>query len=319
MPVVVAEGPLLDRILDQTYAVWDEGLSRRAYAQWNAAQARLPWARGRLDRLALVGDGGELLATLKRYRHEVVLDGGPVVMCGLGAIFTPEPLRGRGHATRLIEHVLDEERGRGAALAGLFSEIGPAMYARLGFSPVPFDEVTVGVTRQGGSPAMLVRAGDDRDLPAIAQIHATRAEGVRFSLRKTPPSLQFALARRRLFAGLSDPGRRQFEFVVAEEGHTAVAYALISRNAHGWTLEEAGDRDPAAARLGAMLQVLLAREPSERTPLIRAWWPRALPVPPQLALRDRTAPKDLFMVKALSGVLAPAGAADVFFWRSDSF
>ena len=51
------------------------------------------------------------------------------------------------------------------------------------------------------------------------------------------------------------------EFFVAEEGASAVAYVVLNVNANGWTLEEAGDRDPAGARLGAMLQVLLAREP----------------------------------------------------------
>jgi hypothetical protein len=90
-------------------------------------------------------------------------------------------------------------------------------------------------------------------------------------------------------------------------------------NANGWTLEEAGDRDPAGARLGAMLQVLLAREPSHRTPLIRAWWPRAFTVPPQLQLTDRSVPKDLFMVKPLADVAMPATADDAFFWHADHF
>jgi hypothetical protein len=37
---------------------------------------------------------------------------------------------------------------------------------------------------------------------------------------------------------------RQIEFFVAEEGASAVAYVVLNVNAHGWTLEEAGDRDP---------------------------------------------------------------------------
>lgn len=319
MPLVVAEGPLLEQILDLTFPVWHEGLSRRAYSQWNAAQARTAWARGRFDRVALLDDDARLLASLKRYRYDARLDGQAVVMCGLGAVFTPAPLRGRGHATRLIQAVLDAERQRGVQLAGLFSEIGPSFYGRLGFAAVPFDEVTVQVTHKPGSPAMLVRAGDDRDLADVARLHATRAAASRFSLTKTPASLQFAVSRRRMFAGLSEVGTHQFEFVVAEEGYSAVAYALISRNQYGWTLEEAGDRDPAGARLGAMLQVLVAREPSERAPLIRAWWPRGLAVPPQVRLADVTPSRDLFMVKALADVRPPATADEVFYWRSDSF
>ena len=111
----------------------------------------------------------------------------------------------------------------------------------------------------------------------------------------------------------------RYEFFVAEEGATAVAYVLLSQNQHGWTLEEAGDRDPAGARLGAIFQVLLAREPSHALPLIRAWWPRALPVPPQLELTDRIDARDVFMVRPLADVKVPAGPDGVFYWRSDYF
>ena len=93
---------------------------------------------------------------------------------------------------------------------------------------------------------------------------------------------------------------------------------MLNVNANGWTLEEAGDRDPAGARLGAMLQVLLAREPSHRVPLIRAWWPR-VSGPPQIQLVDVSAPKDLFMVRPLSDVAMPKTADDVFYWHADHF
>ena len=63
MNVVVAEGPLLDQILGLTYEIWNEGLSERAYSQWNAAQLRTPWGRNHLQRFALVDDAGRLLAT----------------------------------------------------------------------------------------------------------------------------------------------------------------------------------------------------------------------------------------------------------------
>ena len=133
--------------------------------------------------------------------------------------------------------------------------------------------------------------------------------------------LHYALSKKRLFAGLSAPGTHQLEFFVAEEGTSAVAYVVLSQNQYGWTLEEAGDRDPAAARLGGMLQVLAAREPSRQPPLIRAWWPRSFPVPPQLVLSRRTDPKDVFMLRPLGpeGVPYELGADDVFYWRSDYF
>jgi hypothetical protein len=179
--------------------------------------------------------------------------------------------------------------------------------------------VTVGVATKDGAPAMLVRAGVEADYAAICAMHAARTAGAGFALRRDRPALHYAVSKKRLFAGLSSPGTRQFEFFVTEEGSTAVAYAVFSQNQHGWTLEEAGDRDPAGARLGGMLQVLVAREPSHRPPIIRAWWPRSFPVPPQLRLGRRTDPKDILMLRALADLRLPSRADKVFYWRSDYF
>ena len=319
MRFVLAEDALLERVLDSTYPVWHDGLSRRAYSQWNTAQLRTAWGRERLARIALLDDGGQLLASAKRYRYDIRLDGRDSWMCGIGAVLTPPEHRGKGHAARLIEHMVHEAQREGASIAGLFSEIGEAYYSRLGFARVPMDEVTVNVTLEGGSPAMLVRAGTDRDYEAICAMHATRAAAARLALRRDPQALHYAISKKRLFAGLSPAGTRALEFFVAEEGATAAAYVVLSRNQHGWTLEEAGDRDPAGARLGAMLQVLAAREPSLEPPLIRAWWPRSFPVPPQVALRRRTDPTDVFMLRHLDGSQYEWRPNDVFYWRSDYF
>ena len=320
MNVVVADsGPLLDQILGLTYDIWNEGLTERAYAQWYRAQIRTPWGRQHLQRFALVDDAGRLLATAKRYRYRVRLDGRSGWMAGIGAVFTPPLQRGRGYASQLIERLLAMERGDGVLFASLFSEIGTSFYERLGFAAIPIDEVTIRVARKDGAPAMLVRFGDDRDLPALEEMHRVRSSNVRFTLDRDRSTIRYALSKKRMLAGLGPVGLRQVEFVVAEEGASAVAYAVLHENANGWTLEEAGDRDPSGARLGAMLQVLVAREPSAPMPLIRAWWPHAFPVPPQLTLTDRSAARDVFMVRPLAGIAMPERAEDVFYWHSDHF
>ena len=320
MELVVADEALVERVLDQTYFVWHEGLSREAYAKWSRGQLRTPWGRANLQRFVLLEDRGAPVASLKRYRYPVRIADRDGWMCGIGAVFTAPEHRGHGHASRLVEQVLDRSRSEGALVAGLFSEIGTAFYERLGFVTVPLDEVSIRLPRRDGSPAVLVRSGDDRDLPALAALHQTRAAGARFAVRRDAPLIQYALAKKRLFAGLSTPGARSLEFFVTEEGASAVAYLVLSQNQYGWTLEEAGDRDPSGARLGAMFEVLMAREPSHVTPLIRAWWPRAFPVPPQIALTNRSDPKDIFMMRPLAdGVRVPSSADDVFYWRSDYF
>ena len=320
MTIVPAEGALLEEILDHTFQTWNEGLARPAYGQWNRAQIKTPWARSRLHRYASIDEEGRLLATAKQYRFDVRVGDRQGWMCGIGAVFTPPEHRGRGHASELIEQLVSRAQRDGALLASLFSEIGTAFYARLGFTEVPLDEVTVTVDRKkGGAPAMLVRAGEERDLGAVAAMHAVRSASAPFALQRDGSLVHYALSKRRLLAGLGPLGLRQLEFFVAEEGASAVAYVVLNENANGWTLEEAGDRDPAAARLGAMLLVLLAREPSRRMPLIRTWWPRMFTVPPQIQLINRSAPKDVFMVRPLADVSMPRTSDDVFFWHADHF
>jgi GNAT superfamily N-acetyltransferase len=317
MLLVSATGVILDQVLEQTFPLWNEGLTREGYGRWNRAQMRLPWARRGLDRVALV-DRGRVLASAKRYWLRARLDDRDVLVIGIGALFTPEPERGHGHASAIVEAIVDEARRDGVAFAMLFSEIGPAFYERLSFHPVVLDDVRVETRLEGGAPAMLVRGGHERDLPALAALHDVRSTPARFALRRDAAQIQFALARKRLLAGLGPPGARQVEFHVVEEGASAVAYAIIMVDQHGWTLSEAGDRDPAAARLGALLQVLHAREPSQRPPVIRAWWPRSFPVPPQLRLVDRRDARDLLMIRPLVDVRIPT-AEETFYWRSDFF
>src|SRR5207248_10084787 len=145
----------------------------------------------------------------------------------------------------------------------------------------------------------------------------------RFALRRDPPLIEYSLSKKRLLAGLGlgagPRGARQTEFFVAEEGASAVAYVVLTVSTGGWTLEEAGDRDPAGARLGAILQVLLAREPSRPAPLIRAWWPPAMAVPPQVRLVNRIPARDIFMLRPIQNVGIPSRPEEVFYWRSDYF
>jgi predicted N-acetyltransferase YhbS len=319
MNIVTAEGELLERILDGTFEIWNEGVSRSAYEQWNRALLRTPWARHRLHRFVALDERERVLATAKQYRFDVRVGGRQGWMCGIGAVFTPPELRRRGHASTLIEHLVSRAQREGALLASLFSEIGTAFYEQLGFTAAPLEEVTISVNVKSGAPAMLVRAGEERDLQALAAMHSVRSATASFALQRDASLVHYAMTKKRLLAGLGPPGLRQLEFFVAEEGASAVAYVVLNENANGWTLEEAGDRDPAGARLGAMLQVLLAREPSHRMPLIRAWWPRAFAVPPQIQLTNHSAPKDVFMVRPLSDVSMPRTADDVFYWHADHF
>lgn len=320
--LVEAQGPALDRILDDTYSIWHDGLTRPAYGRFYAAQVATPWGRAHLRRLALV-EGDEVLASAKLYAFDASLDGAPVKVAGIGAVFTPPARRGRGSAHDLVERLLERAASEGADVALLFSEIGPDYYARLGFEAIATADRQLRVTESPryGAPMTMVRVGDARDLADIASMGATRAAPYRFHLNRDRDLVHFAIARKRLLAGFAPSGARALHFFIAEEGASAVAYVVISVRGNEWTLEEAGDRDPSGARVGAVLQALIAREPSQKRPSIRAWLPDGF-LPPQVTLIGDAPSSEVMMVRALTPAAEPVRALraeELLYWHGDVF
>ena len=319
--VVPAIGHVLEQVLDDTHQLWSDGQPRGNYAKAWEAQLKTPWGRQHLDRVALV-DGPHVLSSAKRYDLSLRIDGRIRRVLGIGALFTAPGHRGRGCARELVARMLDTAVTEGQEFAMLFSEIAPAFYERLDFVPVPLLEYTLEIDqKRGGAPAMLVRSGDDRDIPSIAEMSAARTPNARLALERSEDLIRFQVTRKRLQSGLAPPGHRNNEFLVVEEGSQAVAYMVMTEQDGRWMIEEAGDRDPAGARLGAMFQVMLARYPSERLPEIKTWWPQSL-LPPQVRIAAASPTQEVMMIRPLRDrilPLPPLAAPEVIFWHSDYF
>ena len=208
-------------------------------------------------------------------------------------------------------------------MALLFSPTDLTSDALDGFTRIAGSDVTLHVAEspRHGAPMTMVRGGEERDFPAVAAMGRVRAEPFRFHLDRDVDFIQHAITRKRLRAGLGSPGLRQLQFFIAEEGITAAAYVVVSVEGTTWTLEECGDRDVSGARVGALLQALIAREPAERRPTIRGWVPPGF-LPPQLTVVSTTPSTDILMVRMLGSTPAappPLRAADVLYWRNDVF
>jgi hypothetical protein len=187
---------------------------------------------------------------------------------------------------------------------------------------VPTTDVEIKVTEsfRYGAPMTLVRGGEDRDLQGIAAMGHARADPFRFHINRDVDLIKHALTRKRLLAGLGLAGARQLEFVIAEEGITAAAYIAISIVGNTWTIEECGDRDASGARVGAILQALIAREPAESRPVIRGWLPPGF-LPPQVTVASASPAPPLVLVRALSPRVRglQLAAPEVMYWRNDLF
>jgi hypothetical protein len=316
--VIRAEGAILERALETAHSV-SEGLSRHAYAQFEAAQTRTTWGRRHRRRRALV-EGNDVLASATECDLAAVLDQRPVRVRGLGSVFSEPTDSDGGHAQELVARLLEQAGRDGAAMALLFADVDPHYARANGFEAVPTieAELIVAESPRHGAPMTLIRGGEERDLAAIVAMGQVRASPFRFHLDRDVDFVQHAITTKRLLAGLGAAGARQLHFFIAEEGITAAAYVVISIVGGTWTIEECGDRDPSGARVGAILQALIAREPVERRPTIRAWLPRGF-VPPQVAIVSGKPSTEVMMLRPLgtTEVHPRLSGEDVLYWRSD--
>jgi len=296
------------------------GLSREAFVKYDAAQAKTAWALGHQRRFALM-EGDQVLASAERYDLTGRLDRQLVTICGIAAVLgSGADSDGRSFGDALLDRLVEDATRDGADLALLFRTANPSSPLPVGFEVVPAMDVELTVTESSrrGAPMTLVRGGEDRDLDAIAAMGQARADDFRFHLDRNADLIKHAITRKRLLAGLGAAGVRQVEFVIAEEGITAAAYVVISVVAGTWTIEECGDRDATGARVGALLQALIAREPAESRPVIRGWLPPGF-LPPQVTIASSAAAPPLLLVRALSSHVQGLHltAPEVMYWRSD--
>lgn len=294
-------------------------LDARTLRRWQQALMQTAWGRTHIRPVALE-DGDRLLASAMQYDLVAVLDGRQVRTCGVGAVLSHDDPTGAS-ACALVDQVLDRAAAAGAELCLVFSPLETQWVQRRGLVDITPKAVrlTIAELRRPGTPMMPTRAGEDRDLTSIADMGAAQAARFRFHLTRDVDFIQHALISRRLMAGLQPQGVQELNFAVAEEGGGAAAYVVLTASPGLWTLHECGDRDPTGARVGAILQALLARDPTAARPVIRGALPPGF-VPPQVSVAADTADGVV-----LAGPLGAArwqtdlAAADTLYWPGDMY
>jgi hypothetical protein len=319
MTVIAADRALLGGVEDPCETS-ESGLTGHADARLHAALMRTPWA-SRCQRSFALVDGATVLASAERYDLAGIIDGRPLRICGIGSVLTGRSNRGRGVSRVLIQTLVDDAARDGADMALLFTRRGADQDEREGFYELAVTDLTLKVAESArhGAPMMLVRGGEERDLAAIVAMGRIRAERFRFHLDRDVDFIRYVSARKRLRGALGPAYARQLQFFIAEEGITAAAYVILAVIGDTWTLEECGDRDPSGARVGALLQALIAREPSERRPTIRGWLPAGF-LPPQVTIASATPAAEIIGIRLLDSSDMPQFSPDdVLYWRNDFF
>jgi len=171
-------------VLPESFALWGHGRDFARYAADLRTMAATTYAK---RRPFLVGlrDGEEFTATCKTYDREMRWGERSLRATGIGAVFTPARLRGRGYATAMLGALLDAERRAGRDIAYLYSDIHPAYYEKLGFVALPSRLLSIRAESLDGSPCG-ARPIEDADYTGIRRCFDALDRTRTWSLRRTP-------------------------------------------------------------------------------------------------------------------------------------
>jgi Acetyltransferase (GNAT) domain len=230
--------------------LWGGGLNPERFV---AFQRRLADSREAGQRYRLLGlfEGDQLLSAMKAYDLRGSYAGAPLRLLGIGAVYTPPPLRRRGHARHMLELAIADHRASGFDAAVLFSDIGADYYERLGFRALESEECTAEAADLPRGGAMPAAPPDEASMVRVfAQGHRSSAE---LALARDGWVLSFQLRRVRELArarGIDEP---EWGLRIGSDAGEAAAMLRVSRDAvdvleAGWTDDSLRDPLLAAVR-----------------------------------------------------------------------
>ncbi|HTO97014.1 MAG TPA: GNAT family N-acetyltransferase [Myxococcales bacterium] len=246
--------------------LWGGGLSEERFQSFQRRLADAPEAKDRYRLLGWFPDGS-FTAAMKAYDLQASFAGRSLRVLGIGAVFTPPPLRRRGHAASMLRAAMKEYGSRGAHAAVLFSDIGVGYYERLGYRALESRECTVDFQALPRAPGA-TRPAMTGDEPMMSRLFAqSRTDRRTFALSRDGWTLQFQLRRLRELArarGMSEP-----EWGVVAEGRFGEGAAMVrfGRDAVD-VLDAAWNSEPARDRLLGGLRECVQRVGRTR---LRLW------------------------------------------------
>lgn len=222
------------------HPIWGGGLDEGRFQLFQRRLADAPEAAGHYRLLGWF-EGGELVSAMKAYDLLGTCARRELRLLGVGAVFTPPPLRRKGRAAAMLREVMDEYRQRGTHAAVLFSDIDTGYYERLGFHAVESRECSVDArdlprSNGGFRPAV---AGDEAEMTRL--FAAARAQETRFALARDGWTLRFQLRRLRELARARGVGEPEWGILVNGAAAAMVRFGRDSLDVleAGWTSEDA--------------------------------------------------------------------------------
>lgn len=296
-------------MLRESHALWGAGLTVDAYiGMWDELAAS-PWGRAHYGWRAWVDDGGRVLSSLKLYRPALRVGGEVARARAIGAVYTPRTLRRRGYAAELIRAVLAEEPTPGGTPAFLFTDIGAAYYAELGFAPLPCED-TLGTLSSAASRApseVSFRTMTTGDLDEVARAHDRFCAGRPIAIVRDRTHWEFLLLRATSFFRRLDGSGLENRFMIAMQASRPIGYLVAVHGPDEWNVREAGAFDGDDDTLARILAAGAADAAAAGAVTVWGWIPRSWwPLVPGWRLRLQPRVRAIPMLRPRGGTMPAA-------------
>ncbi|NNM98296.1 MAG: GNAT family N-acetyltransferase, partial [Candidatus Eremiobacteraeota bacterium] len=227
-------------VLPLTAPLWAAGRDLDTYVRHTLELASSGYGRRHYSTIGLY-DGNVLSASCKRYERELRVGERTLKAVGIGAVFTPPEMRGRGYASAMLATLMDREHAAGLDALFLFSDIEPAFYETLGFLAFPSRVFSL---RADDLPhaRMTIKQATPEDLAGVRRSFARHERMRPWSFKRTPLFWEWLYLRTR--HGSEHPNGDALTFVL-REGSRVDAYVTGVRSpAHdSFIVDELGLRD----------------------------------------------------------------------------
>lgn len=311
-------------LLRESHGVWGGTMSVDAYVEFNLAQLTTAWGRTHYRFLAL-GERSTAEVGLKFYTLQLIVAGRPYSVGGIGGVYALRSARGRGQGTALLRAVLLMAASEGLHLTQLFSDIGTAYYARLGFVTPPQRRDQLSWEWSGRPhgldrpPGLTVRSATPDDLPTLVEVHRLHDARRRVSLDRDLHRWEHVLRRERLRSQLTNTP--ESEVAVAGFGASVDAYAIWKPEAAGLHWWEHGARPGMEALLDVLVGEAIRRTGRDRGTIRGLELPHGLIRPPCEPLRREPSRRAVMMLRGIHGALHTVVPPDVSFdtWHLDFY
>jgi hypothetical protein len=217
-----------EAFLPAHHKAWGDEMPIDAYRVYLGERLGHAWAKRHVRSLVLRGEDGAYLSSLRLYGARALHGQGEIWLGGIAEVLTPESLRGRGHASRLLGLTLELLKREGVDGAYLFSDIDPAFYARFGFVTIGASEIDLPLDRLPGGPTPggEVRPRRPEDWEMIRRVHRAGGSGEPLWFLREEDQWDYLLGRWPGWARY-DPGYRMTGLdCVMERRGSVVGYAI---------------------------------------------------------------------------------------------